>query len=674
MARASLDAGEVQAAERFARLVLAANPDDADARVILASLALEAGYVEDTLRLTEEAAAAGHASIELHDLRARAFLQRGDLLDAEREFGVAAETGVPSCDLLASLARTQRDLGRMDRACATALLALREYPDDQRSQSLLFDIMQGAFRAGVRYAAPPVVSASSDPTEPMSRCKISVIICSIHPAKLARVSANYAALLGGVAHEIISINDARSLCEGYNRGIAQAMGDVLVFSHDDIEILTPDFAERLLAHLTRYDLVGVVGTTRVVDATWGMAGWPHCHGQVVHRDPTLAACSVSLFRVAAGTVEDIQGLDGLFFAARRRVIDALRFDAATFDGFHLYDLDFSYSAFMAGFKLAVCNDIVIAHDSRGKFDEAYEKYALRFVAKHRNTLTLQRGSFESLPEAWFDSTAEAREFCASWLACVAGGGPIDPPTVGDGPAGLPWLLPRRSFVSDRVARYPWNQALAGFAAATPSSVFAIGLDESGLARALRDRFAGIPILTGRLGPGCESSAPGPASAEAQLDLDAARSDLRDRECRGFDLICLEGILEHLLDPWTALLALRNVSAAGAQLVVGMTNAYHIAALAAVGESGDGASANTACGPLRPMTLRGLRIGLAQTGWRVIRAGAVLDPRLKEVYAAKQKREGRFIVQYGRFTVDGLTPGALHELCSGYFLVSAVATP
>lgn len=45
--------------------------------------------------------------------------------------------------------------------------------------------------------------------------------------------------------------DARSLCEGYNRGVAMSRGDVLIFSDDDIEIPTRDLCARLLRHIFR---------------------------------------------------------------------------------------------------------------------------------------------------------------------------------------------------------------------------------------------------------------------------------------------------------------------------------------------------------------------------------------------------------------------------------------
>jgi GT2 family glycosyltransferase len=74
-------------------------------------------------------------------------------------------------------------------------------------------------------------------------------------------------------------------------------------------------------------------------------------------------------------------LDGAFFCARREVVDGARFDSATFDGSHLYDIDFSYRAHLAGFCIGVTHDIVIAHEPVGNFNETWKIYAHRFMAK-----------------------------------------------------------------------------------------------------------------------------------------------------------------------------------------------------------------------------------------------------------------------------------------------------
>jgi GT2 family glycosyltransferase len=70
----------------------------------------------------------------------------------------------------------------------------------------------------------------------------------------------------------------------------------------------------------------------------------------------------------------------LFMATNRSVLDRVRFDE-TFSGFHFYDLDFSASAYRAGFKLAVANDLHAIHYSSGNFGSDWVKEAAKFDAK-----------------------------------------------------------------------------------------------------------------------------------------------------------------------------------------------------------------------------------------------------------------------------------------------------
>ncbi len=43
----------------------------------------------------------------------------------------------------------------------------------------------------------------------------------------------------------------------------------------------------------------------------------------------------------------------------------MRFDAQTFDGFHGYDLDFSYRVSAAGLACGICLDLTVFHESNG---------------------------------------------------------------------------------------------------------------------------------------------------------------------------------------------------------------------------------------------------------------------------------------------------------------------
>ena len=211
---------------------------------------------------------------------------------------------------------------------------------------------------------------------------VSVVVCSIDPAKFSRVSENYRALFAGRKLEIIGIHDARSLAEGYNRGIAQARGEHIILSHDDIEILTPDFAERIERHLAQFDLIGIAGTTKLVTGKWELAGDPYVFVLISYPSPETGGYKTVLGGGGPLVTPGIQALDGVFIAMRRDVAISVPFDEATFDHFHLYDLDFSFRAYRAGYALAVCRDIVLIHQSMGNFSAAWDEYRRRFQAKH----------------------------------------------------------------------------------------------------------------------------------------------------------------------------------------------------------------------------------------------------------------------------------------------------
>jgi len=216
--------------------------------------------------------------------------------------------------------------------------------------------------------------------------EVSIVVCSIDTAKFARLSANYRSLFAGRTIEIVGIHDARSLAEGYARGIARSRGTRLILSHDDIEILSPDFAGRLDRHLGDFDLIGIAGTTRLVGGKWAAAGDPYVFTLVTSPDPEAGGFATMMLGGGPLIVPGIAALDGVFLAMRREVAIAIPFDAETFDGFHLYDLDFSFRAHRAGFRLAVCRDIVLIHESTGTYNAAWDDYRRRFEAKHRNAL------------------------------------------------------------------------------------------------------------------------------------------------------------------------------------------------------------------------------------------------------------------------------------------------
>ena len=216
----------------------------------------------------------------------------------------------------------------------------------------------------------------------------SVITCSADDTRFAAVEANLKKVLAAEEFEIIRIPDARSMAEGYTRGVAQSKGETIILCHDDIEVLEQELPRKLRRALEHADIIGVAGTAKLCGAKWVSAGPPNLYGQIIQlcKDPP-GFFDVISWSAPMRIVVGLCALDGVFLCTTRRVLDAVPFDPATFDGFHVYDVDFTFSAFRKGFGLAVCTDLPILHRSYGEFDETFNRYAARFREKYRGQLS-----------------------------------------------------------------------------------------------------------------------------------------------------------------------------------------------------------------------------------------------------------------------------------------------
>lgn len=216
--------------------------------------------------------------------------------------------------------------------------------------------------------------------------KFSVIVCSHRPERSKRIEAHFQRVFASQDYEFILLPDAKSLCEGYNRGFAQSTGDIIIFSHDDIELIPPNAAGLIQNHLENFDLIGVGGTTQLIDGNWISAGDPYVFSTTAAPETDDGKVRLLVYGAGPLVVTGIKALDGCFLACRRTVAQSLPFDEKTFDGFHLYDVDFSYRAFCAGFRLAVCRDLPLIHFSKGNNDAEYHRYKALFEQKFRGTL------------------------------------------------------------------------------------------------------------------------------------------------------------------------------------------------------------------------------------------------------------------------------------------------
>ena len=210
---------------------------------------------------------------------------------------------------------------------------------------------------------------------------LSVVIVSQDDERHARVDAEFARVFAEWPHERIRVKEASSMYDGYARGFQKCRGDIVVFAHDDIRFATPDFAARLADVMSEADLAGIAGTTKVSGPALLWSGHPYLHGAVTHKAPQDATYEFALTSLHGPRIAQAQGLDGVFIAARRAWVQRLGFDPLRIPGFHFYDLDFSYRAYLEGARLTIACDLALIHESRGKFDAAWNVAQAAFKKK-----------------------------------------------------------------------------------------------------------------------------------------------------------------------------------------------------------------------------------------------------------------------------------------------------
>lgn len=256
--------------------------------------------------------------------------------------------------------------------------AARLEPRDFEATHKVVATLAEAVHAGVQ----PFAESALPGDDASWREGVSIVVCSIDEARLARMRSSFTTALTGRDHEFIVIRDARSLAEAYTRALDLCRHEIVVFAHDDVELASFRPFDLIAAALQGNDIVGVAGTRHVCGPAVMWAGHPHVHGWVAYpaREGD-AGWDASLFSLEGGLLGGMRALDGLIFATRREVVRRVGFDAAIFDGFHFYDLDFTYRAWRAGLRLAVCTDVIAIHASEGHFGADWQRYAGRFKAK-----------------------------------------------------------------------------------------------------------------------------------------------------------------------------------------------------------------------------------------------------------------------------------------------------
>lgn len=207
------------------------------------------------------------------------------------------------------------------------------------------------------------------------------VVCSTRD-----IDSNYEKMLrstSGVKDEDLEVlmftnNGEMSLTQVYNLGLEKSKNNIVVFAHDDIEILSKNWAQKLYKHYekTDYAILGVAGT-KLLDQTgvW----WNNkesMYGSVMHTDGFKSWTSEYSYNFG-DRIKDVVVVDGVFFSCNKNRIKKTFNE--NYNGFHFYDILFCFENFKEDVRIGVHFDISIKHKSVGDVNDEWNNNRLKFI-------------------------------------------------------------------------------------------------------------------------------------------------------------------------------------------------------------------------------------------------------------------------------------------------------
>ena len=217
---------------------------------------------------------------------------------------------------------------------------------------------------------------------------ISIVYCTREENK--KHTDHLLKACGNPKVEIIEyINKGESLTKFYNKALAETKNDIVVFAHDDIIVETKQIANRIVRMFENnpeYGIIGVAGTKYLSNTGRWWDERKSMYGKVAHTHEGktwLSAYSPDQDK----RLEETIIVDGVFFAVNKNRIKQ-NFDEAV-EGFHFYDVDFSFRNHLEGVKVGVTTEIRINHMSIGMTNEQWESNRVQFADKFKDELPVR---------------------------------------------------------------------------------------------------------------------------------------------------------------------------------------------------------------------------------------------------------------------------------------------
>lgn len=181
-------------------------------------------------------------------------------------------------------------------------------------------------------------------------------------------------------------NGEKSLSQVYNEIIEESSNNILVLCHDDIYFDTNRWGKQLLRSFEQnpeYGILGVAGSTYMpISGQW----WEDRSKMfgVVNHEHEGKKWQSKYSNNSENEVKQTLIVDGLFISIDKNKISK-KFDE-TVEGFHFYDVEFTFQNHLDGVKVGTIFNIRVTHKSIGMTNEKWEKNRQIFSQKYESVL------------------------------------------------------------------------------------------------------------------------------------------------------------------------------------------------------------------------------------------------------------------------------------------------
>lgn len=153
----------------------------------------------------------------------------------------------------------------------------------------------------------------------------------------------------GFAVELIGLNDAKSITQGYNEAMKRSDAKYKVYMHQDVFIIDKNFINNVIRVFKRYPEIGMMGVTGAGTIPAGGIWWEsrHKYGKVYENHTGMM--ELLAFNQVDGEYRSVKAVDGLIMITQYDI--PWREDI--FTGWHFYDASQSMEFQRAGYEVAV---------------------------------------------------------------------------------------------------------------------------------------------------------------------------------------------------------------------------------------------------------------------------------------------------------------------------------